>query len=217
MVSGEDYLGLFLAVTYSFCLCTFLLIAKLTPAIPYFVLASRALFHISISGIFLSLFWKRDIWIGVWRNYKLVFIRSAINGVTMATKVLCVRYITVADLAIISQTTPVFVCIIAVVVLGEKITLIDSFIIISCFSGVVCVMQPRWLFGSGNENLLGLASDSKPAANSYSNTSPNVAIASCVMLFIAFMNAVTSVLLKKLADEKVHPSAIILMSGCSVL
>ena len=78
-------------------------------------------------------------------------------------------------------------------------------------------MQPRWLFGSGNENLLGLASDSKPAANSYSNTSPNVAIASCVMLFIAFMNAVTSVLLKKLADEKVHPSAIILMSGCSVL
>ena len=64
---------------------------------------------------------------------KVFCFRSAINGVTMATKVLCVRYITVADLAIISQTTPVFVCIIAVVVLGEKITLIDSFIIIRHF------------------------------------------------------------------------------------
>ena len=86
MVSGEDYLGLFLAVTYSFCLCTFLLIAKLTPAIPYFVLASRALFHISISGIFLSLFWKREIWIGVWRNYKLVFIRFVLSSPKMRSQ-----------------------------------------------------------------------------------------------------------------------------------
>ena len=116
---------------------------------------------------------------------------------------------TVADLSVISQTTPVFVCIIAVLFLHEKITCVDTAIITTCFVGVFLVLQPQVFFNFFSHTFGINEGQTSEDKNSY-------LIASGLMILGSFVNATTTVILKKLASN-VNFAVIMFSSGVSTL
>ncbi|XP_075257459.1 uncharacterized protein LOC142349635 [Convolutriloba macropyga] len=191
-----NLVGLFLAVLNSLTDSTYLALANVLPVTPVFVLLARSAAHILLSSIVLSLFWRRDIAEVAWSKRKLLTYRACINGITITLKAICVQYMSVADMSVISQTTPVFVCIIAVIFLKEKLTLVDAAIITLCFLGVFLVLQPD---------------------TSMIRTRPAYLIAAACMLAGSFVNATTTVMLKQLASANVHFAVIMCSSGWSTL
>lgn len=191
-----NFQGLFLAVLNSLLDSIYIALANILPVTSVFIIVARALTHILGSSLVLSVSWKSDIRKCLVKNQKLLFLRALINGITLTLKAVCVQYMSIAELSIISQTTPVFTCIIAVLFLKERITLVDTTIITFCFVGVFMVLQPDV------DTVL---------------TRPSYLIAVGFMIVSCMVNAATTVMLKKLASANVHYAAIMFSSGCSTM
>ena len=140
--------------------------------------------------------------------YNYFLYRASINGITITAKATCVQYMSVADVAVLNQTVPVFVCVFAALFLKEKTTFVDSLIISSCFLGVFFILQPKFFFDNINSSL---GVNGQVLANNR-----NYFLASIFLLVSAMINAATTVMLKKLATE-VHFAAIMFTSGVSTI
>jgi drug/metabolite transporter (DMT)-like permease len=120
------------------------------------------------------------------KNKKLLITRGAFGFVALSLFYFSVVNLPLADASVIQYTNPVWVVLLAALLLGERAGLGQALVLIACLLGVVLITQPTFLFG-GDARLpplyVGLA------------------------LFGAFCSACAYVTIRKLTDE--HPLVIV--------
>jgi len=77
---------------------------------------------------------------------RLLIIRGLVGLISMSCNFYGVRILPLSESSVISQTSPVFVGILATVFLKEKYERSQFFVALFCFTGVLLVAQPEFLF-----------------------------------------------------------------------
>ena len=104
----------------------------------------RYFFHFGISSVqsgFLGLDWK-----AAGRNWKFLFLRSAALVLSTIANFIALRYLSLSVAASIMFCSPIIVCLISVLFLGEKIGGWRWFAVCAGFVGVLLIIRPQGEF-----------------------------------------------------------------------
>jgi drug/metabolite transporter (DMT)-like permease len=120
------------------------------------------------------------------KKRKLLFLRGAFGFVALSLFYFSLVHLPLADASVIQYTNPVWVALLAALLLGERTAWGQALVLAACLAGVVLIAQPSFLFG-GEARL------------------PPLYVA--LALFGAFCSACAYVTIRKLTDE--HPLVIV--------
>jgi drug/metabolite transporter (DMT)-like permease len=112
------------------------------------------------TNIILNLFYSQALGIParkLWGNrdsMALLTMRGLFGAVAACGGYLCVTMLQLGDANVLIFTSPVFTALFAWVLLGERMSRVDCACLVLAFLGVVLILRPPFLFGTGIDSPL---------------------------------------------------------------
>ena len=81
----------------------------------------------------------------------LILLRGLVAGINVAGRCYAVRYLPIADVTMLLCAKPAFVTLLSRIFLKEACGIFEIFNLVLVFTGIVLVIQPPFIFGSGDQ------------------------------------------------------------------
>ncbi|KAG4098276.1 hypothetical protein H8356DRAFT_1672439 [Neocallimastix lanati (nom. inval.)] len=148
---NKEFLGLILMTLSAFAFSTMSLCVKIgNKKYPFF----QSVFARSIFQVVGGYVGCKTVKVSPWghpKHYLLLICRGAFGAIGMTLFFAGMTYLPLADNTVVFFTGPAITAIIAWIILGEQLTVLDGFLSLLSLFGVILVSKPQFLF-SNNDN-----------------------------------------------------------------